>query len=234
MGVLPGDLDIGDGVDVADDFIVMPLQSATQWDGLAHVGYDGRFYNNAPTASMNALNGATRNSIDQTLPGFSGRGVLLDLARFHGREWLDADHGITPAELTAVAQQQGVTVGQGDAVLVRTGWLHKASVEGWDGWHDEEPGLTLDCAEWLYERDVSALATDNWAVELLPTPPGDGVYALHCVLIRDMGMMLGEMWNLDALADDCSADGRWDFLLVAPALRVTGAVGSPVSPIALK
>lgn len=233
MAVLPGDLSLGDGVDVADDYVVMPLQAGTQWDALSHVGYDDLLYNGVPTSVIRGVGGATRNSIDATLPGFAGRAVLLDIARLHGVDWLPVEHAITPDQLDAAERAQGVSVGRADTVLVRTGWMTKALAEGWAGWLDAEPGLTLDCATWLHERDVCAVASDNWGVEKAPWT-SDGVLAVHCVLIRDLGMMLGEMWVLDSLAAACATDGRWDFLLVAPALRVTGAVGSPVSPIAIR
>jgi kynurenine formamidase len=234
MGMLPGEIELGDGVEVADDYIVMPLQAATQWDGLGHVGYDGQLYNGVPSSSITALGGATRNGIETSLPGFTGRGVLLDLPALHGLDRLPVDHAVTPDELEAVVAAQGVEVRRGDAVLVRTGWLAHGREEGWDGWLEVEPGLTLDCAEWLHEREVCTVASDNWGVEVAPFRPRDGVLALHCVLIRDLGMMLGEMWQLDELACACAADGQWDFFLSAPALRVTGAVGSPVSPVAVR
>jgi kynurenine formamidase len=234
MALLPGDIDLGDGVDVADDYVVMPLQAATQWDSLAHVGYDHQLYNGVPTSAIKAFTGAERNGIEASLPGFTGRGVLLDLPALHGLSRLPADHAITPGELEAAESRQGVRVTRGDALLVRTGWLAHGLTEGWDGWLEIEPGLTLDCAEWLHQREVCTVAADNWGVEIAPYREEDGVLALHCVLIRDMGMMLGEMWQLDDLASACAADGRWEFLLVAPPLRIPGAVGSPVSPVAVR
>lgn len=161
-----------------------------------------------------------------------GRGVLLDIARLHGVPWLPTDHGIDPAQLEAAEAMAEVRVGAGDALLVRTGWRAKALSEGWDGWLSANPGLTPECAAWLYEREVAAVASDNWGVELQPAR--DGTLPLHGLLIRDMGMMLGENFDLEALADDCSQDGQWDFFFSAPALRVVGGTGSPVSPIAIK
>lgn len=234
MGVLPGDIEVGDGVEVADDYIVMPLQAATQWDGLGHIGYDGYHYNGVPTSEITAIGGAVRNGIERGLPGFTGRGVLLDMPALHGLDRLPIEHAITPEELEAAERRQGVEVGSGDALLLRTGWLAQGLADGWEGWLEVEPGLTLDCAEWLHGREVATVAADNWGVEVAPYPHGDGVLPLHCVLIRDMGMMLGEMWHLEELARACAVDGRWEFLLVAPALRVSGAVGSPVSPIAVR
>jgi kynurenine formamidase len=234
MGVLPGDIDLGDGVEVADDYVVMPLQAATQWDGLGHVGYDGYLYNGVPTSEITAIRGAQRNGIEKSLPGFTGRGVLLVVPALHGLDRLPVEHAVTPEELEAAEERQGVRVRRGDAVLVRTGWLAHGLEAGWSGWLEVEPGLTLDCATWLHEREVCSGAADNWGVEVAPFRERDGVLALHCVLIRDLGMMLGEMWQLDELARACAADGVWEFLLSAPALRVPGAVGSPVSPVVVR
>jgi kynurenine formamidase len=232
MNVLPGDFKTDDQVLVSDDFIIMPLQSGTQWDGLSHVGYDGFFYNGVPADAIRAVGGASRNSVDRTLPGAVTRGVLLDVARLAGVDWLQAGTGIGIAELEEAEREQGVRVRSGDVLLVRTGWRARAVREGWEGWLGSEPGLTLECAEWLRDREVAALATDNWGVEMQPAE--GGFLPLHCVLIRDLGMMLGEMFDLEALAVDCANDGQWDFLFSAPVLRISGGAGSPISPIAIK
>ncbi|MEV4626480.1 cyclase family protein [Micromonospora sp. NPDC049523] len=232
MSVHPGDFDRPDGMVGADDYIFMPLQAATHWDGLAHIGYDGLLYNGVPANSIRSMDGAKRHAIDQSLPGVVGRGILLDIARLHGRDWLAPSHPITPDELDEAVKQQNLTVRSGDVLLVRTGWRRKALVEGWHGWMETEPGLTVDCAGWLSEREISAVASDNWAIETQPA--GEAWIPLHCVLIRDMGMTLGENFNLEELSEACAADGRWDLLLSAPALRILGGTGSPVSPIAIR
>jgi len=232
LNMMPSDFKMDDGMCVADDFIMMPLQCATQWDGLCHVGYDGLFYNGVPAGTITAYSGASRNAIDKTLPGVAGRGVLLDFARLHGVDWLPAGHEITPDQLDEAIQKQGVEIRSGDTLLFRTGWRRKALVEGWAGWLTAEPGLGAACADWLHDKEIAALASDNWGIEVQPAR--EGFMPLHCILIRDMGMMLGEIWDLEALADDCARDGQWDFFLTAPALRVTGGIGSPVSPVAIK
>lgn len=232
MNIMPPDFSTDDDISIADDYIMMPLQSTSQWDSLAHVGYDGLLYNGFSNQTIKVLGGASRNSIDRTLPGFTGRGVLLDIARLNGVDWLSNDHRIEPAELERAEQEQGVTLRRGDALLFRTGMRLKALQTGWDGWLDAEPGLTPECADWIHERELATVASDNWGIEVQPA--AEGFLPLHCVLIRDMGMMLGEIWDLEELATDCASDGQWDFFLVAPALRVTGGVGSPVSPVAIK
>ena len=78
------------------------------------------------------------------------------------------------------------------------------------------------------------MGSDNWAIEVLPAADGQTIVPLHCVLIRDMGMPLAEILDLEELAADCADDGRWSFMLVAPPLYISHAVGSPVTPIAVK
>jgi kynurenine formamidase len=118
--------------------------------------------------------------------------------------------------------------------LLRTGWRRKALDQGWSGWLGDEPGITIACAQWLAEREVAAICSDNYAVEVRPSEIEDGTLPLHGILIRDMGMPLGEIFDFEDLAADCAADGQWSFLYVAPPLRVTQGIGSPVSPIAIK
>jgi kynurenine formamidase len=144
------------------------------------------------------------------------------------------EHGqqITPQELDAVAQAQGVTIGSGDIVLVRTGWWNKFTETANPG--EMVAGLSWECAAWLHDLEVAAVACDNIAVEDLESGVEGMFLPLHCLCLRDMGLMLGEYWDMTALAADCAADGVYEFQLVAPPLRVTGGVGSPLNPIAMK
>jgi hypothetical protein len=121
--------------------------------------------------------------------------------------------------------------GSGDILLVRTGWMTKFHAR-----RDTTPsaGLNWRCAEWLHERDVAAIAADNSQVEDPISDLEGNMLPMHLLCLRDMGLAFGEYWDLDALADDCAAGGRWEMQLVAPPLRITGAVGSPINPIALR
>ncbi len=219
---------------VCDDWIIMPLQSATQWDSLAHVYYDGQLYNGVPAATVTS-GGAERNGIDKQFRGITSRGVLLDIARYRGVDWLPVGELITPEDLDGAAARQNVTVEPGDVVLFRTGWRTKyvrdANRQEFMG---GEPGIGVAALEWLFEKQIAAIASDNWAVEVLPGEDPEVALPVHCVAIRDIGLTLGEMFDLDALADDCAADGVYEFQFVAPPLRVTGGVGSPINPLAIK
>jgi kynurenine formamidase len=218
----------------ADDFVFMPLQAASQWDGLAHVFYDDKMYNGYPASDVGP-HGAMHCSIDKMAKGIVGRGVLLDIAKLKGVDWMQAGEVITPADLDAAATAQGVTVGAGDILFFRTGWRTKFKTEAnATEFMAGEPGIGLACAEWLHDHDVAVIASDNWAVEALPGENPAELLDVHMVLIRDMGMTLGEILDLDELAEDCAADGVYEFFVTAPPIKFTNAVGSPINPLAIK
>jgi kynurenine formamidase len=222
------------GFRYADDYIFMPLQSASQWDSLAHVYYDDHLYNGFPADRL-TVKGAGHCAIDRQSKGVAGRGVLLDIAALKGVEWLDAGTVIAPADLDEAALRQGVEVGPGDILLVRTGWRRKFLVERDPAaFMAGEPGLGLASCAWLSERDVAAVCSDNWAVEVLPGETPGAFLTVHMVLIRDMGMTLGEILDFEELAADCHRDGVWEFFFAAPPLKVPRAVGSPINPLAIK
>ena len=126
-------------------------------------------------------------------------------------------------------------MGRGDIVLVRTGRLARARREGWAGYAGgPSAGLSFTTAGWLHRTEIAAVATDTWGFEVRPNEFDDAFQPLHQVAIPHIGLTIGEMWDLDALAADCAIDGRWDFFLTAAPIPVTGAVGSPVDPVAVK
>ncbi|BCB89835.1 cyclase family protein [Phytohabitans suffuscus] len=225
----------GRGMQSTDDAVYMALQSATQWDAFCHVFYDGRTYNDRGPETVTSA-GALRNSITAMADRLVGRGVLLDLARFHGRPYLDPGEAIQAEDLAACAAAAGVEVGQGDIVLVRTGHLARRRAQ--EAWGDfvagPAPGLGLSACDFLCPRGVAAVATDTWGVEVIPFESADVRHPVHVVLLVNAGVLIGEIWDLDALAADCAADGVYEFFLTAPPLTITGAVGSPLNPIAVK
>jgi kynurenine formamidase len=167
--------------------------------------------------------------------GITSRGVLLDVVAHRGVDVFCAPgNPITPAELDDIARAQGVTVEPGDIVVVHTGWWTRFLSTG-DG-AEAGSGLDWTCASWLHDHDVAAVAADNLMVEDPDPAQGvDGTFLpMHMLCLRDMGLMLGEYWDLGGLAADCAADGVYEFQLIAPPLKVVGAVSSPVNPIAIK
>lgn len=233
-----GDQGFPHGLGGADDVVSLPLQASTQWDGLGHIFDRGRSWNGRPAGTAVTSEGDRFTGIEHMSAALTGRGVLLDVGAHLGADGeLPDGFAITAEHLDATIAAQGPTaaVGRGDLVLVRTGRLSRARREGWNGYAGgPSAGLSFTTAGWLHERDVAAVATDTWGFEVRPNEFDDAFQPLHQIAIPNMGLTIGELWDLDDLARDCAADGIWEFLLVAAPIPFTGAVGAPVNPIALK
>jgi len=218
-----------------DDAAYLVLQSSTQWDALAHIYHDGKMYNGYGTDQVHS-GGALKNSITKIKDRAVGRGVLLDIARYKGKTALATSEPISAEDLEGCASKQGVTVGEGDFVLVRTGQMEERRQAG--AWGDfaggPAPGLAISAADFFCPRNVAAVSTDTWGTEVLPNETPDVFQPLHIIMLVNAGIHLGEMWDMEALAEDCAQDGVYEFMLVAPPLTVTGSVGSPVNPQAIK
>lgn len=217
-------------------------QASSQWDGLRHVrarelGYfGGRTEDFAPGAGpLGIEHWAAR--------GIVGRGVLLDVER-HLRlrvEPLDAfaARAIGADELQEVADAQGVTLLSGDILCVRLGWLtaYRALDAAGRAATARQPrasGIRADeaVARWLWDSGVAALCLDNPTVE--PIPGDAAIGSLHRRLIPMLGFALAELLDLDALAEACASDERWEFQFVAAPLAIPGGVGSPANAVAIR
>ncbi|HEV8654179.1 MAG TPA: cyclase family protein [Candidatus Limnocylindria bacterium] len=233
MDELPVDYVLPGGVGVADDVLVLPLQTSTQWDSLAHVSYQGRLYGGRD-ATLVTSHGALRNSIRAISGKVITRGVLADVARQDGVATLAPGQRVTVADLDATLRAQRVEVREGDVLLVRTGFMAKCRAVGWQGYHGDAPGLAFDTVEWLHRHRVAAVATDTASLEVKPFDvEGIGV-PFHAAALTHMGLLLGEIFDLDELAADCARDGRYEFLFTGGPMPVTGGVGSFVNPYAVK
>ncbi len=227
------------GIGGADDVIAMPLQCSTQWDGLGHIFDHGRAWNGRDAATTVTSDGDRVTGIEHMAAHVAGRGVLLDVGRALGDERGELPDGfaITEDHLRATLDAQGPSsrVGRGDIVLVRTGQLSRARREGWGDYAGgPAPGLSFTTAGWLHRTEIAAIATDTWGFEVRPNEFERSFQPLHQVAIPHLGLLIGEMWDPDALAADCAADGVYEFFLTAAPLPITGAVGSPINPLAVK
>ena len=222
----------------ADDVIFMPLQCATHWDGLGHIFDRGIAYNGRPANEVVVSAGDLVTGIENLAGDVVGRGVLLDFGRAVGEDGeLPDGFAITEDHIMQTIEEQGSTsaVGRGDLVLARTGQLGRAFREGWGTYAGgDAPGFSFSTADWLYRTEIAAVATDTWGFEVRPYEFEGAFSPLHQVAIPNMGLTIGEMFDLEALAADCAETGVYEFLLVAGPLPVTGAVGAPVNPIAVK
>jgi kynurenine formamidase len=225
------------GIGGADDVVFMPLQCSTQWDGLGHIFDHGMAWNGRRAQDVVTSDGDLVTGIEHLASPLVSRGVLLDVGRVVGGGELPDGFAITEDHLTATMAAHGPTaaVSRGDIVLVRTGRLARARREGWNGYAGgPAPGLSFTTAGWLHRTEIAAVATDTWGFEVRPNEFAEAFQPLHQVVIPNMGLLIGEMWDLDALADDCADDGSYEFLLAAAPLKVTGAVGAPLNPLAVK
>ncbi len=206
----------------ADDIIIMPLQCGTQWDGLGHIFYGDHMWNGYDCRNVTSA-GAQKCGIENTREKMVGRGVLLDIPRLLGM-----DH--------KAERHFGVQVRRGDYLIVRTGQMEaKLAEQNWDGYSGgDAPGLAFETLDWLHAKQVAAIVTDTWGVEVRPNQTDEATQPWHWIAIPIMGLTVGEIFYLAELAEDCAEDRRYEFMFVAPALPITGAVGSPANPLAIK
>jgi kynurenine formamidase len=221
-----------DGVRFNDDAVSMGLQAATHWDGLAHVSYADRMWNGVDTAETDEA-GANQLSVDAVGPLVS-RGVLLDVARAAGVDRLDGGLALTVEHLEAAERLAGVTVGSGDIVLLRTGQMQLLKAGDKWGYAISTAGPSLQTVEWFHGREVAAVATDNLSFEVYPCEIESLQLPVHMLHIVEMGLTQGQNFDLEELAADCSADGRYEFLLIAAPEPFSAACGAPVVPVAVK
>ncbi|MEU6841716.1 cyclase family protein [Streptomyces sp. NPDC046716] len=224
------------GIGGADDVVAMPLQCSTQWDGLGHIFDHGKAWNGRDAATTVTSDGDLVTGIEHMASQIAGRAVLLDVGRAisAGGELTDG-FAITTEHLEETARTQQVSVERGDIVLVRTGQLARVKRSGWGEYAGgPAPGLSFTTAGWLHSSEIAAIATDTWGFEVRPNEFDAAFQPLHQVVIPNMGLLVGEMWDLEALAEDCASDGVYEFFLAAPPLPITAAVGSPINPLAVK
>jgi kynurenine formamidase len=222
------------GFGYADDVVHLHLQSATHWDSLAHIFHEGRMYNGYPAGEVTAA-GAPRNGAEKLSSTLVGRGVLLDMPRYKGVEALEDGYPISIDDLDGAASREGVTVGEGDILLVRTGQMARCLEEGWGTYAGgPAPGFSFHTIPWIAEKRVAAIATDTWGFEVRPNELPNSFQPVHIVTLVHMGLLIGEMFRLEELAQACAADGIYEFLVSAPPLPFTGTAGAPPGPVAIR
>jgi len=224
------------GIRAADDMVVMPLQCGTQWDGLGHVFYENFMWNGYDCREVTSF-GAQKCGIEKTKNKMVGRGVFLDVARALGKDALEDGYAVTSADLEQTRKAQGVSVKRGDYVIVRTGQMERClAAKSWDGYPGgDAPGFSFETLEWIHSTEIAAIASDSWGCEVRPNETEAGInQPWHWITIPIMGITMGEIFYLAELAQDCARDRVYEFMFVAPAIPITGAVGSPTNPLAIK
>jgi kynurenine formamidase len=201
------------------------LHQSTHIDAPAHIASRGRHFGGVEVTDAYDDFGWKQNGIEGT-PPIVGRGILLDVPRVKGVAKLDDLYEITVDDVQACLAGHAVQLRRGDTVLVRTGKQLDYHGDGSLYFHGQ-PGVGRDAGIWLYERGMAVLGTDTTATEPFPFP--DVGRTTHVALLTERGVNLIEILNLEELA----ADRVHEFLFVCLPLKIRGATGSWVRPVAI-
>jgi kynurenine formamidase len=203
----------------------------THIDALCHVGYEGRLYNDRPEDTATP-DGAEVNTIAVLRDGLVGRGVLLDIPRLRQVPWLEPGQHVFADDLEAAERAQGVSVGVGDILLVRTG--HPRRLVELGPWNTAEAkaGLHPTALEFVADRGVAVLGSDGNNDTAPSSTEGIG-FPIHVLTINAMGVHLLDYLQFEDVRGVCEESGRWAFLFAASPLRIVRGTGSPLNPVAV-
>ncbi|WP_081649807.1 cyclase family protein [Fodinicurvata sediminis] len=211
-----------------DDIYMGYVGTGSQIDGLGHIGVDNVFYNCHHNSDFVQADGLTKLGIEK-IPNFVTRGVVLDMTDHFDQDVLDEGTAFNRAEIEAQAEKQGVEIREGDVVLFHTGWLSLVGEDD-DRYIAGEPGLGLDGAKYMVEKNVLAVGADTWGLEVIPFEEGTGVFEVHQELIAKNGIYILENMKTDELA----ADEAWEFMFVMGHSKFTGGVQAIINPTAIR
>jgi kynurenine formamidase len=233
MTMLPDD-DIGSGsVRFAKDYVGGDYHNEghSHIDAFCHVAFDGSLFNGKPAVSVTA-EGARAGAIDVLKDGLVGRAVLLDVPRVRGVPWVEPGDHVVREDLEAAEAEQGVKVGPGDILLVRTGHTRRlAELERWDT-RQAKAGLHPTAASFLADRRVAALGSDG-NNDTAPSTTEGVAFPIHVLALNAMGVHLLDYLQFEDVVPLCEEGGRWEFLFAAAPLRILRGTGSPLNPIAI-
>lgn len=210
-----------------DDIHIGYVGTGSQIDGLGHIGIDNVYYNCHKNTDFVQADGLTKLGIEK-IPNIVTRGVLLDMTDYYGKDVLDEGTAFNRAEIEAQAARQGVEIREGDVVLFHTGWL---SLVGNDDtrYIRGEPGLGVEGAKFLVEKNVIAVGADNWGLEPVPFETAT-VFEVHQILIPQNGIYILE--NMDTA--ELVADQAWEFMFVLGHSKFTGGAQAVINPTAIR
>ncbi len=212
-----------------DDLVNVWLGVGTQIDGLGHVGIHNRYYNGVRGEDFITQTGLKDFALHKA-PPIATRGVLLDIAGYRGKDFLDAGEVVTVADVEGAAKAQNVTIGKGDIVLINTGWMKAKFHSDPQLFNHKEPGLGVAAAQYLVDRGVVAVGADCFGIEASPGEDPEILFPVHQLLLVRHGVYILENIRTEELV----ADRAWEFLLVIGIPRYVGAVQGIINPVAIR
>ncbi len=221
----------GGGQFVSDEYSVAYHGYAhTHFDSLAHMSWKGKSYNGFEMAKV-VETGTPHLAVTNYKEGIFTKGVLMDIPKLKGVDWLEPGTPIYPEDLTAWERESGVKVEPGDVVFIYTGRWKLRDAKGEWAASDKSAGLYASSAKWLKERDIAMLGSDA-ASDVMPSGIEGVRQPIHQMILVAMGAPIFDNCDLEALAAECRRRNRWEFLLTAAPIPVGGGTGSPLNPIA--
>jgi len=203
-------------------------QVGTQFDGFAHQSHAGSHYNCFKTSEIVTRTGFNKLGI-HNVGTLIARGVLIDVAGYKGVETLGDNYEITLEDIEGAVKKQSIAFQPGDAIIIHTGWGRLWGKEN-ARYSRTCPGLGVKAAQWLIAKDPLLLGADNFPVEVAPNPDKSINLPVHQLALVVHGVHLLENLKLDELA----AKNVTEFVLVMQPIKMQGATGSTVAPIALR
>ena len=222
------DLGVGWEASSNDDVLQMWLGTGPQLDGLGHMGEAGEFYNCNQGKDFSIITGLTKLDISG-IPPMVGRGVMIDIAKQMGVTSLQAGEPITSDDIKAAMKSQGVTVGEGDVVLLHTGYTDATLKQNPSLWAGSIPGITNEASVFLAGLKPMAVGADTWGLGAVPPRAGDKIFYDHVVLLKQHGIYILETMNTGRLSDE----GVHEFMFVLGQARLKGAVQMIINPVAM-
>ena len=222
------DLGVGWEASSNDDVLQMWLGTGPQLDGLGHMGEAGEVYNCNQGKDFSIITGLTKLDISG-IPPMVGRGVMIDIAKQMGVDSLQAGQPITSDDIKAAMKSQGVTVGEGDVVLLHTGYTDATLKQNPSLWAGSIPGITNEASVFLAGLKPMAVGADTWGLGAVPPRAGDKIFYDHVVLLKQHGIYILETMNTGRLADE----GVHEFMFVLGQARLKGAVQMIINPVAM-
>jgi len=219
------------GYEAARDHLALDVHGlfTTHVDALSHMFVRGEMFGGRPASDVRS-DGARSNTVLSMADGVVGRGVLLDVPRALGRDYLDTGEVITVDDLETTERAQGIAAQAGDVLLVAWGReARRRAKGGFDGFS----GLHAECLPWLQEREVAVLGSDGISDPMPFVGTPDWPFPVHQIGITAMGLHLIDNMALAPLGDRCAGAGRWEFLFTMGPLRIPGGTGCPVNPVAV-
>src|SRR5229473_2952222 len=162
--------------------------------------------------------------------------IFYEDKAYNGVDWLKDGESISNEELDQCAKAEKVEIRKGDFVILRTGQMERCLAEKkWGGYAGgDAPGVKFENCYWCQEKEIAAICSDTWGVEVRPNETKEANQPWHWVVIPAMGLCMGEIFYLKELAEDCAKDKIYEFFFCGPPLVITGGTGSPINPQAIK